>query len=380
MFKNAVKIFTLNKFDIKVDPSWLLIAALITWSLSRQYFPNVLPGQTSDVYLVMAIAATLCFFGSLLLHELAHSVVARSYGVEIKSITLFLFGGVAELESEPQTAAVEFQVALAGPVMSLALAFGFWVFAGVVAMASMPAPIIEVLSYLSVINLVLALFNLVPAFPLDGGRVLRAYLWHRNGDILRATEMAANSGAVFAYALMALGLMALFQGATVTGLWHILIGGFVLFAARGSYQAQLMRSAFDGKTVKALMTRDPVVVGPDMTLNDMVNLIMLKHRISFVPVVEDRVLLGHIDTAVLGGIDRENWAGTRVDDVFTTLDVSTRVRSDLPIRDLMSLIARTGRRKFLVTDNHALIGVITLSDLTAYLHLSAMLAHPPKSD
>ncbi len=126
------------------------------------------------------------------------------------------------------------------------------------------------------------------------------------------------------------------------------------------------------------MTRDPVVVGPDITLNDMVNLIMLKHRVSFVPVVEDRVLLGHIDTAVLGGIDRENWADTRVDDVFTTLDGSTKVRSDLPIKDLMSLIAKTGRRKFLVTDNHALLGVITLSDLTAYLHLLAMLAHPPQ--
>ncbi|MDT8328381.1 MAG: site-2 protease family protein [Roseovarius sp.] len=379
MFANAVKICTLNRFEIKVDPSWLLIAALITWSLSRQYFPNVLPGQTSNVYLIMAIAAMLSFFGSLLLHELAHSVIARSYGVQIKSITLFLFGGVAELETDPQTAAVEFQVALAGPVMSLTLAFGFWVFAGIAAMAPMPAPVIAVLSYLSLINLVLALFNLVPAFPLDGGRVLRAYLWHRNGDVLRATELAANSGAVFAYALMAFGLIALFQGATVTGLWYILIGGFVLLAAKGSYQAQLMRTAFDGKTVEALMIGDPVVVSPDMTLNDMVNKIMLKHRISFVPVVEDRVLLGHIDTAVLGGIDRENWAGTRVNDVFTALDGSTKVRSDLPIRDLMALIARTGRRKFLVTDNHALLGVITLADLTAYLHLSAVLSRPTKS-
>ncbi len=379
MFTNAVRICTLNKFEIKVDPSWLLIAALITWSLSRQYFPAALPGQTSDVYLVMAIGAMLCFFGSLLLHELAHSVVARSYGVQIKSITLFLFGGVAELEAEPQTAAVEFQVALAGPVMSLALAFGFWVFARVVAMASLPAPIIEVLSYLSLINLVLALFNLVPAFPLDGGRVLRAYLWHRSGDLLRATETAAKSGAVFAYALMALGLIALFQGAAVTGLWYILIGGFVLFAARASYQTQLMHTAFDGKTVKALMTTDPVVVRPEMTLNDMVDLIMLKHRISFVPVVEDRVLLGYIDTTVLGGIDRENWASTRVDDVFTNLESAAKVQSDLSIKELMSLIAKTGRRKFLVTDNHALLGVITLADLTAYLNLSEILAHPTKS-
>ncbi len=378
MFSNAVKILTLNKFDIRVDPSWLLIAALITWSLSQQYFPAVLPGQTSEVYLIMAIAAMLCFFGSLLMHELAHSVVARTYGVPVKSITLFLFGGVAELEAEPQTAAVEFWVALAGPVMSLALAFGFWLFAGVVALVSMPAPVVEVLSYLSMINLVLALFNLVPAFPLDGGRVLRAYLWHRSGNILQATETAAKSGTVFAYILMSFGLLALFQGAMVTGLWQILIGGFVLFAARGSYQTQLMRTIFAEKTVAALMTSDPITVGPEMTLAELVNRVMLSHRISFVPVVEDHVLLGHIDTAVLGGIDRENWANTHVNDVFAAVDEATTVRPDMPLQDLMTLIAKTGRRKFLVTENGLLLGVITLADLTAYLNLSKLLGHPVK--
>ena len=375
MFSNAIKIFTLNKFDIKVDPSWLLIAALITWSLSQQYFPSVLPGQTSEVYLVMSVITMLCFFASLLLHELAHSVVARKYGVSIKGITLFLFGGVAELEVEPKTASAEFWIAMAGPTMSLALAFGFWVFAWFSSLTPIPALVVAVLSYLSRINLVLALFNLVPAFPLDGGRILRAYLWHRSGNMLKATETAAKSGTILAYMLMGFGLLALFQGATVVGLWQILIGGFVLFAARGSYQTQLMKATFKGKTVKSLMTPDPIVVGPGKTLAELVNQIMLRHRISFVPVVEDRVLLGHIDTAVLAGIDRENWANTRVGDVFAALDESATVHSDMPVQDLMSLIANSGRRKFLVRDRDALLGIITLADLTAYLNISALFRH-----
>lgn len=375
MFKNAVKIFSLNRFDIKVDPSWLLIAALITWSLSQQYFPTELPGQSTEIYMVMAIITMLCFFGSLLLHELAHSVVARKKGVPIKSITLFLFGGVAELKAEPQSARAEFWIALAGPAMSLALAFGFWVLAKVAELALITTPVTVVLSYLALINLVLAIFNMVPAFPLDGGRVLRAFLWHRDGDMLKATETAAKSGAIFAYMLMGLGLLSLFQGLVVAGIWQLLIGGFVLFASRNSYQSQLMRATFEGKTVEDLMTKDPVCVDPETTLAELVNRIMLQYRISFVPVVDGQVLLGHIDTTVLRGIDSENWANTHVGDVFAALERAVAVRPDLPVQDLMSQIAKTGRRKFLVAENHRLLGVITLADLTGYLNITDVLRH-----
>lgn len=375
MFSNAIKLVTLNGFDIKVDPSWLLIAALITWSLSQQYFPSVMPNQPPRLYFGMAVIAMLCFFASLVLHELAHSVVARRFGMPIKAITLFLFGGVAELDAEPQTAKAELLVAVAGPVMSLALAFGFWVLSGIWNTTGGAEAMGMVLSYLAMINLVLALFNLVPAFPLDGGRILRAYLWHRNGDLLAATERAARSGVVFAYMLFGLGILSLFQGAQVAGLWQMLIGGFVLLAARTSYERQLAKTAFQGKTVADVMTPDPVTVPPDMTLSDLVNRVLLRHRISFFPVIDEGVLLGHIDTDILKDTDRANWTTTRVGEVFAGLDDATTVRSDMPVQEVMERITATRRRKFLVRDDNTLKGVVTLSDLVHLLSVSDMLHH-----
>lgn len=370
MFPNAIKLFSLNGFDIKVDPSWALIAALITWSLSENYFPVTIPDQTLATYLSMAIAAMLLFFASLICHELAHSVVARRLGMNISSITLFLFGGVAEIEDEPNSAGVEFWVALAGPATSLCLALSFWLLSAIASLPLGTTPITVVLSYLAAINLVLALFNLVPAFPLDGGRVLRAYLWNKSGDRLKATETAAKSGATFAYILMALGVLGLFQGALVYALWQIMIGGFLLFASRASYQQQLARVVFGNRTVAEIMHRYPITVDPGMTLSELANNIILHEGVSFVPVVEDGVLLGHIDQATLAKIDRENWSSTRVEDVYVEIDESTTIGSDMPVQDLLARISNTGIRKFLVVSDHRLLGVISLSDLIRYLNWS----------
>lgn len=370
MFSNAVKIFTVNKFDIRVDPSWLIIASLVTWSLSQSYFPDTVPGLKTSVYFAMAAVAMLGLFGSLLLHELAHSVVARHLGVPIKTITLFLFGGVAELESEPTSAGAEFRIAIAGPVMSLVLAVGFWTLAKITAISGTAMSVTGVISYLALINLVLAVFNLIPAFPLDGGRMLRAWLWHRSGDALAATKTAATSGIIFAYFLMATGIMTLFRGVVVAGFWYLLIGLFVMIAARSSYASQLAKAAFDGKSVRDLMRRNAIVAGPDVTLSDLVNQIMLTHNISFLPVVEGDVLLGYVDWSMLSHIDRENWDNIRVGDVFMGLENSVMIQPDTNIQDLFGIIRSTGRRKFMVVSDHHLLGIITLSDLTRYLSLA----------
>lgn len=368
MFSNAIKLVTVSGFDIKVDPGWALIAALVTWTLSQQYFPATLPDQTSQMYVVMAVVAMLSFFASLLLHELAHSVVARRFGVQIKGITLFLFGGVAELAEEPKSATAEFWIALAGPAMSLSLSAVFWLLARLSGQILTAPAVTETLSYLAAVNLVIALFNLVPAFPLDGGRVLRAYLWHRHGDILRATKAAARSGTIFAYGLMFLGVLVLFQGLLITGLWYIMIGFFVLGAARGAYHSQIMDNAFAGKTVGNLMVQNPVVVSPELTLSDFVNTVVMSKRVSFAPVVEDGILLGQIDKDVLSVIDHDNWSNTRVGDVFAGLDVATTISPDMPISGLLAQIAQTGTRKFLVVKDHTLLGVITLANLIGYMH------------
>lgn len=368
MFSNAIRVFDLAGFSIKLDPSWFLIAGLITWTLAAQYFPVTLPGLTGATYLSLAIVAMLGFFGSLLLHELAHSLVARRFGVRIKAITLFLFGGVAELENEPPSAKAEFWIAIAGPVMSIALGFTFWFVVALLQAIGAPPPSVMVFGYLATINIILAVFNMVPAFPMDGGRILRAYLWHRHGDVLRATKTAAQSGTVFGYVLMSLGVLAVFQGGLSAGLWYILIGFFVLAAARSAYQNQLLQTVFKGKTAATVMIRDPVVVAPEMTLSEFVNQVMLKHRISFAPVVSDGVLIGQIDRDVLAAIDRDNWTSTRVGDVFAGLDVAATVPPDMPVHELLNQIARTGTRKFLVVDDHKLMGVVTLANLIGHLH------------
>lgn len=368
MFTSAIRLFNVGGFEIKLDPSWFLIAALITWTLATQYFPLTLPGLADTSYVFLAVFAMLGFFTSLLLHELAHSVVARSYGMRIKGITLFLFGGVAELESEVPSAKVEFRVAIAGPAMSLVLGGLFWMLAGVSQAVIISPAVPSVLTYLGTVNIVIAVFNMLPAFPMDGGRVLRAYLWARHGDLLRATRTAATSGRILAYGLIALGAYTVFLGAAPSGLWYVLIGFFVLAAARSAYQNQLMQSTFEGKTVSAVMIRDPIVVSPDLTLSEFVNQVMLKYRVSFVPVVADGVLIGQIDKDVLSAIDRDHWTSTRVGDVFAGLDVAVTIPPDMAVRALLELISQTGVRKFMVVDDHKLMGVVTLANLIGHLH------------
>ena len=373
MFSNSVKLFSVAGFDIKIDPSWLIIASLIAWSLSQHYFPVEMPGHSGLVYGVTAIASTIVFFASLLLHELAHCFVARRFGVPIAGITLFLFGGVAEMENRPQSPKAEFLIALAGPVMSLALALGFVFLSGIAALFGRMTVLSTVFSYLAAINLILAVFNLLPAFPLDGGRIMRAFLWWRSGNLLRANEIASKSGIFFAFALMGLGILFLFQGALLPGLWQIMIGGFLLVAARSSHQGELMQAMFDKRTVGSLMQSNPVTVHPGVTLSTFVNQVVLKHGLSFIPVVEDGVLLGHIDHKMLLGIDRENWSNTQVGDVYAGLDPSSSVDPDVSIEELIQLISTSGRRKFLVVKDGNLVGVISLSDLARHMRLSDLM-------
>ncbi|AHD03701.1 site-2 protease family protein [Leisingera methylohalidivorans] len=367
MFSNAIKIATLQGFDIKIDPSWALIAALITWSLSTQFFPMVYPGAAFSVYLTLALLAVLGFFVSLILHEMSHSVVARRFGVEIKGITLFIFGGVAELGSEPETAISEFWIAIAGPLMSFALAFGFWLMAQAGGLLAHEMALNHVFAYLALINLVLAVFNLIPAFPLDGGRIFRAYLWSRSRNLLQATATATRISSYFAYALIFFGLVGLFSGNPIASLWQVLIGVFVLMAAKGTYAHQLQSAAFKDKTVAAMMTPDAVTAGPEKSLQYLADEVMLPERKTFVPVILGNVLLGYADTEVLSRVRREDWPTTRVGDVYTPVDEENTIGPGMPAAELMAKISATGRRKFLVADGRQLLGVISLTDLMGYL-------------
>lgn len=367
MFTKAVRLFDIFGFQIKVDPSWLLIAALVVWTLAGGYFPNQVPGLGHGDYLGLAVIAMLAFFGGLILHELAHSLVARHFGLGIGGITLFIFGGVAELDEEPASPVSEFWIAIAGPAMSLALAGLAWLTYRALEGAEVSAPMEAVFEYLAVINLILAVFNLLPAFPLDGGRVLRAALWRASGDLVRATRNASAISELVAYALIALGLVSLFSGSTVGGLWQILIGFFLMSAARGTYQQLLIKSALGNRTVARMMTEDVHQASPDDTLSRVVNEIMLAHAVSFVPVTEGEHLLGYVDSSLVRRIDRENWDNTSVGDIFIASDSENTLRPDFLADALLQRIAKTGRRKYLVAEKERFLGVITLTDLLAYL-------------
>ncbi len=374
MFARSFKLMTLLGFDIKIDPSWFLIAALITWSLATGYFPFVVPEVTQVAHIVMALTAMVLFFGSLILHELAHAIVAQRFGMKIKGITLFLFGGVAELGDEPETAEAELWVALAGPAMSIALAGLFWVMDSIALQFDQQGAVSSVFSYLALINLILALFNLLPAIPLDGGRVLRALLWKRHGNLLEATRIASMSGTFLAWALIGFGVFWVIRGASIGGIWQILIGVFLLGAAKNAYRQQLMAETMTHQTVGDLMSLTVVTTTPEKTLTELVHDTILKHRFSFVPVVEAERLLGYIDLDTAIQTQQDDWPKTRVGDVYIASDDTNTARPNMTADDLINHMAGSKRRKYLVSDGERLLGVISMSDLINYLALTRKVA------
>jgi Zn-dependent protease/predicted transcriptional regulator len=369
MFKNAVQIFEIFGFKLKVDPSWLLIAALIVWSLSTSYFPEVLPDRSASAYTVLSIVAMLGMFASLILHELSHSLVARSHGLGVGGITLFIFGGVAELEEEPHDPKSEFQVAIAGPLMSLLLAGFFQVATNLSAGGAETGMAGAVFGYLALINLVLAVFNLFPAFPLDGGRMLRAVIWGVTGDLLRATRISSRIGTFFGLFLMLSGALAVFGGQGVGGVWQILIGFFVLNASNGSYQNLLIKAALRGKTARTLMSETVWTVDPQATLAELVDDVMLRHGVSFVPVLSEGRLLGYADIGGVRSVDRADWTNRSVGEVMVPLGPDNTIAADTPLEAVFKALATTTRRKLMVTEGNRLLGVISLSDLTHHLAL-----------
>jgi Zn-dependent protease len=252
MFTRSFPLLTLFGFRIAIDLSWFVLAALIVWSLATDFFPESLPERSAQTYYIMGTVAALGMFASIVYHELAHSLVARAYGIRIAGITLFIFGGVAELEDEPPTPKSEFLVAIAGPISSVLLGGALYLIATLLE-TSAPPEVLAVLSYLTLINIVLAVFNLIPAFPLDGGRMLRAALWWGQGDLRKATRIASFLGAGLGIALMAFGAYNAFDGFLIGGMWQILIGYFVFNAAGNARRQTEIVERLRGVSVRQLM-------------------------------------------------------------------------------------------------------------------------------
>ncbi|MDH5296397.1 MAG: site-2 protease family protein, partial [Nitrospirota bacterium] len=285
MFKRTLTLFQLLGFKIAIDWSWPLLALLIVWSLAMGVFPNEYPDLAQGTYWMMGISGALGLFGSLILHELSHSLVARRYNIPITQITLFIFGGVAHMDKEPPNATSEFRMAIAGPVASLLLSVGFYGAQTLGHLQGLPLPMLAVLGYLGFINLVLAVFNLFPAFPLDGGRMFRAMLWHWKGDLRWATQLASRIGSGFGFLLMILGVLNILHGRPLNGLWFCVLGLFLDRAASASYDHLLVRQTFEGEPIRRFMTTHVVTVRPDLSIREFVEQYVYRHLHDVFPVV-----------------------------------------------------------------------------------------------
>ena len=252
MFGRGIKLFTWSGFEVRLHSSWLILGILVAVSLAGGFFPMQFPGYSRADYWWMAIGGVVGLLFSIVIHEFAHSVVARRYGIPMRGITLFIFGGVAEMGDEPPDAKSEFLMAIAGPLTSFAIAACSFGLAVAIAAAGAPG-LAAVFSYLAWINGILGVFNLVPAFPLDGGRVLRAALWAKNRDIVRATRIASWCGSAFGILLVILGAWSMFRGNVAGGIWWVLIGFFVRGASQMSYRQVLYRRAAEERHLRELL-------------------------------------------------------------------------------------------------------------------------------
>jgi Zn-dependent protease/CBS domain-containing protein len=375
MFGTRWRLFRLLGIPIFVDLSWLVILVLITFLLTENFAAEV-HGLTTYEYVGMGLVTALAYFACILLHELGHATVARATGLPIRGITLFIFGGVAELSEEPRSAGGEFVMAIAGPVVSAVLGGLFLALYILGFSLGWPEAAQAVFHWLGIINLVLLGFNLIPGFPLDGGRVLRSILWGITGNLRKSTYWASLGGRAVAWALIALGVFTLFAPFVIPGaqgglggLWYIIIGWFVNNAAKGSYRQVLVREALGGEPVRRFMNPQPIVVPPWTDLRHFVEDYVYRHHRKAFPVGAEGRIEGYVSTRMLADMPRDEWAGHTVADVMERGWKALSIAPDDDAMKALGKMQRTGLSRLLVVEGDKLVGIVSLKDLLRFLHL-----------
>lgn len=347
--------------------SWLLVVALITWSLAEGVFPTTNPGLADATYVAMAAVAVPLFFGALLLHELGHAVTAQREGMEIDGITLWVFGGVARFKGRFPSAGAEFRIAVAGPLVTLVIGA---LCLGIAVLAPLPAAVDGTLHWLGYINLVLLVFNLMPAFPLDGGRVLRAALWQRSGDYGEATRSAAALGRGFGQMLIIGGLLLAITGAVIGGFWFVFIGWFVIAAAEAEAAEASARAALHGLRVADAMVAAPVTVDTAMPLDVFVDDVFLRHRYTAYPVLERDRPTGLVTFRDAGATARAAWPTETVGAHRHHLRDVLVLHPEQPLEDVWPELLQHPLRRALVTgDDGMLAGLLSSTDVMRILEL-----------
>jgi len=367
-----VHLFEISGIKINIDYSWLIIFVLVLWSLSSGYFPRYYPNHSTQLYWIAGLVGTLLFFSSILVHELSHSLTAVRSGIQIPEITLFIFGGVARLSQEPTSAATEFKIAVAGPLSSFALAGIFWAITAAL-QGHAQSLIVAVFEYLAWINLALAIFNLVPGYPLDGGRILRAVVWWKTGSIARATRWAADIGKGFAWALMIFGGVQIFAGALIGGLWLLFIGMFLRGVAAAGYQEVMMKQSLEGVRVKEVMVENVVSTSPDLPLDDLTDKFFLRYGHGGFPVVEQGRPVGLVSLSDIGNISPEERRTKTVRDVMNPLNAELEIDPNASLVEALKKMAQRGVGRLLVMDRDRMAGMITKTGLLRFLEIKRIL-------
>lgn len=358
---------------VRIDYSWFVVFALLLWTLAEGYFPQAYPGQEKLTYWGMGLVSAVLLFVSVLIHELSHAVVARRYGLPVPGITLFIFGGVAQLGQEPPGPRAEFWIAAVGPITSILLGGLFLASAELIHARYDIAS--HTLFYLFVANLVLAGFNLLPGFPLDGGRVLRAWLWGRWANLHRATRAAARAGRLTGAGLMVLGLAQIFllPGAFVGGAWLMLIGLFLRQAAASSYQMTAIEEMLRDITVGELMHAPPVSVPADLPLDKLVEDFFYRYRFTSFPVERDSELLGLVHINQVKGIPPREWATRAVHEVMSPKESLLVVAPEDPAIDVFRQMSQTGMSKVPVVEGGHLVGLVAVRDILQLFRIKSHL-------
>jgi Zn-dependent protease/CBS domain-containing protein len=361
-------------FGIHVGLNWslLVVAALIAWSLATSLLPTASPGQTSGAYWTAGVVSAFVFLASLLAHELAHSVVAMRRGVRVEGITLWLFGGVSRFSSDTASPGAQAVITFVGPLTSLVLGVLFYLVAVAAGGGAHPGLFSATLAWLGYINISLGVFNLVPAFPLDGGRLLQSLIWLRTGDRLRATRIAARIGMLFAYLLIAYGLATfIFAGSLIGGVWSVFLGWFLLSAARSEEVGGLIRQALSGITVAQVMTPNPVQAPDDISVEDALHGYVLASRHSTFPTHDAAGRLsGLLTLTALKSVAPGARPTTLIREIICPLDEVSTAGPANPVANLLGLPEGCSEGRTLIVDGGQLVGIISPSDINRLLQRS----------
>jgi len=366
MFRGSFKLFTIRGIEIRIDYSWFIIFILVTWSMSAQYFPMKYKEWSTAEYWAMGMITSVLFFASVLFHELSHSFVAMSKGIKVPRITLFIFGGAAEIAEEPREAGHEFIMAFAGPASSVVLGVvsaGLWLLfesAGIEQLAA----IFNLLAY---INIMLAFFNLIPGFPLDGGRVLRALIWGATGDLAKATRIAGMTGRAVAFFFIIMGIFIFFSGGDFQGLWLAFIGWFLLHAATQSTRHQLLRNMLAGHTAQEVMWTDCPFVDSGITVSDLVNEHILKKGRRCFPVIDGGRVSGIVTVHNVKELGRDQWPLTAVGSIMIPAESLRSVRPDTPLPKVMEMMSADGVNQVPVVRDGRFLGMVSRDGIMDFL-------------